>query len=102
MSLQITSRETSDEFTRFGRIFMTTYQKDYKDEINALWTDSPLLGGRDTYPLPSSVLTYNKYVSNTSHNSERIGLVSKYLIFSPPFITKCFTSVPYLLVATQV
>ena len=37
-----------------------------------------------------------------SRNSVCIVLVSKYLIFSPPFITKCFSSVPYLLVATQV
>ena len=37
-----------------------------------------------------------------SRNSVCMVLVSKYLIFSPPFITKRFTSVPYLLVATQV
>ena len=37
-----------------------------------------------------------------SPNSVRFLLVSKYLIFSPPFITKSFTSVPYLLVATHV
>ena len=36
--------------------------------------DSPLLAGRDTYHLPSSVTNYDKYmyVSNSSHNLVRL------------------------------
>ena len=36
------------------------------------------------------------------HATLCMGLVSKYLSFSPPFTTKYFTSVPYMLVAKQV
>ena len=35
--------------------------------------DSSLLGGRNTYPLPSSVMTYYDCVPNTCHNSVCIG-----------------------------
>ena len=36
--------------------------------------DSPLLAGRDTYHLPSSIMNYQKYmyVSNSSHNLVRL------------------------------
>ena len=52
-------------------------------------------------PLLSSVATNNKPQQDTSQHSVGMGLVLKYQIFLP-FITKCFISVPYLLVAIQV
>ena len=64
MSLQNASKESSDEFTTFGRIFISERLRTSKMRGHRFCPPR----GRDTYPLPQSVTSYHQYVSNTSPN----------------------------------
>ena len=83
ISLQIAYRETSHEFTIFGRMRGNRFCPPRIPPFRLLWLTIIMC-------------------QIASRSSVCIALVSKYLVFSPPFITKCFSSIPYLLVATQV